>query len=76
VLARYGGDEFALLLPDCSAESALVVVDRLRTAMPSGQTCSAGLTCWDGVISAEELVGRADAALLEAKRAGRDQVVK
>jgi GGDEF domain-containing protein len=36
---------------------------------------SAGLACWDGFESAEKLVGRADAALYAAKRAGRDCLV-
>jgi PleD family two-component response regulator len=43
--------------------------------MPSGQTVSAGVACWNGRESAEELVGRADAALYEAKRTGRDRLV-
>ena len=43
--------------------------------MPSGQTVSAGVACWNGRESAEELVGRADAALYQAKRNGRDQLV-
>jgi diguanylate cyclase len=36
---------------------------------------SAGVACWNGRESAEELVGRADAALYEAKRSGRDRLV-
>jgi diguanylate cyclase len=36
---------------------------------------SAGVACWNGRESAEELVGRADAALYEAKRTGRDRLV-
>jgi PleD family two-component response regulator len=36
---------------------------------------SAGVACWNGRETAEELVGRADAALYQAKRNGRDQLV-
>jgi diguanylate cyclase (GGDEF)-like protein len=75
LLARYGGDEFALLLPACTLDDAEGLVQRLRLVMPDTQTVSVGLACWDGVESAEALVGRADAALYEAKRAGRDRLI-
>jgi diguanylate cyclase (GGDEF)-like protein/PAS domain S-box-containing protein len=74
-LARYGGEEFALLLPDCPPDEAAAVVDRLRAATPEDQTCSAGIACWDGSETPEELVARADAALYEAKSGGRDRIV-
>jgi diguanylate cyclase (GGDEF)-like protein len=75
ILARYGGEEFTVALPACALADAKVIVERLRAAMPSGQTVSAGVACWNGRETAEELVGRADAALYEAKRAGRDRLV-
>jgi diguanylate cyclase (GGDEF)-like protein/PAS domain S-box-containing protein len=74
-VARYGGEEFAVLLPACPPDSAVAVVERIRAVTPMGQTCSAGIATWDREESAEELVGRADAALYEAKRAGRDRIV-
>jgi PleD family two-component response regulator len=39
--------------------------------VPLGQTASAGVAVWDGEESATQLLARADAALYEAKRAGR-----
>jgi diguanylate cyclase (GGDEF)-like protein len=74
-LARYGGEEFTVALPGCTLINAKDIVERLRAAMPGDQTVSAGVACWNGRESAEELVGRADAALYEAKRSGRDRLV-
>jgi diguanylate cyclase (GGDEF)-like protein/PAS domain S-box-containing protein len=71
-IARYGGDEFALLLADCPRDAAGNLVDRLQAALPEGHTCSAGLAYWDGAMTAEDLIARADAALYESKRARRD----
>lgn len=75
ILARYGGEEFALLLPACPTGAAHAVTERLRCVVPDGQTCSVGIATWDGAESPEALVHRADGALYEAKRAGRDRVV-
>ena len=74
-LARYGGEEFAVVLPGCSADVAEVVLERLRELTPDGQTCSVGLAEWWHGESGADLVARADAALYEAKRAGRDMLV-
>jgi diguanylate cyclase (GGDEF)-like protein/PAS domain S-box-containing protein len=70
-LARYGGEEFAVLLPHSDEEGAMTVVGRLLEVVPLGQTASAGVAVWDGKESACELLARADAALYEAKGAGR-----
>jgi diguanylate cyclase (GGDEF)-like protein len=73
VLSRVGGEEFALALPDCQLAEATEVVERLRAATPGGETCSAGVANWNGSESASDLVGRADLALYDAKRNGRNQ---
>ena len=75
VLARYGGEEFALILPGCAMPEAYALVERLRSVTPERESCSAGLAEWDGMETAEALVGRADAALYRAKRAGRDRAI-
>lgn len=75
LLSRYGGEEFAIALPDCSSEQAAELIERLRAVTPSGQTCSAGLAEWNRSEAAERLIGRADEALYEAKRSGRDRTV-
>lgn len=74
MLARYGGEELAVLLPDCDTMPAFAVAERMRRATPRGQTCSIGVATWDGTESAADLVGRADEALYSAKRNGRDRV--
>jgi diguanylate cyclase (GGDEF)-like protein len=71
-LARYGGEEFALVLPNCTPDKAIEVAERLRAATPEGETCSIGIACWDGNETAPTLLGRADGALYEAKRQGRN----
>ena len=73
-LARYGGEEFIVLLPTASAELATMVLERLRSATPAGQTFSAGVATWDRNETSEELIARADQALYEAKDAGRDRI--
>lgn len=70
-LARYGGEEFAVLLPHSDVEGAQAVVERLLAVVPFGQTASAGIAVWDGTESEDELLARADAALYDAKHAGR-----
>jgi diguanylate cyclase (GGDEF)-like protein/PAS domain S-box-containing protein len=74
-IVRYGGEEFLVVLPDCSLEHAAEIVERLRSATPSGLTCSAGVACWDLTEAIDEFLERADAALYRAKREGRDRLV-
>jgi diguanylate cyclase (GGDEF)-like protein/PAS domain S-box-containing protein len=75
IVARYGGEEFALILPGCAMPEAYALVERLRGQTPERESCSAGIAEWDSHEAAEALVGRADAALYRAKRAGRDRAI-
>lgn len=72
-LARFGGEEFLAVLPGCPVEQASGIADRLRAAVPAGETVSAGVATWDRVGTMSDLIARADAALYEAKRHGRDR---
>lgn len=71
VLARIGGDEYAVVFRSCTVQAALRVVIRFCHGLPSGLTCSAGLAQWDGRETPYDLMARADAALYEAKSKGR-----
>ncbi len=75
LLVRWGGEEFALAMPGCPLAEAREIVERLRSAVPYGQTVSAGVTTWDGQERAAALLARADVALYRAKNNGRDRVV-
>jgi diguanylate cyclase (GGDEF)-like protein/PAS domain S-box-containing protein len=72
-LARLGGDEFAALLPGCRPDDAIQLAERLRGSTED-VTVSIGIAYWDTKEPPSSLRGRADAALYEAKAAGRDRV--
>jgi diguanylate cyclase (GGDEF)-like protein len=80
VAARYGGDEFVILLPGCGAIDAYRVAERVRTQVArevegAPVTLSAGVsTMPDNAVDGERLVAAADSALYDAKRSGRDRV--
>ena len=75
LLARYGGEEFSLILTDARIEDATWITERLRISTPGGTTCSVGIAEWNRDEDPAALVERADQALYEAKRGGRDRTV-
>jgi diguanylate cyclase (GGDEF)-like protein len=85
-VARYGGEEFVVVLPGCGGGDAEAVAERLRSrigdsAVRVGDSLSLDVTASIGIATAEPgepaavLLTRADVALYDAKRNGRDQVV-
>ncbi|MFC4261059.1 diguanylate cyclase [Marinobacter lacisalsi] len=85
-VARWGGEEFLVLLPDTEEQGAMTTAEKLRTALhehpfeignrpPVSQTGSFGIAVYDGRESASRLIARADQALYMAKECGRNRVV-
>jgi diguanylate cyclase (GGDEF)-like protein len=87
VVARYGGEEFCVLLPRVAKQEALEVADKLRRSVaaaplagpeggpPLHVTISVGVaSLGTDADEVQSLVEKADAALYEAKRLGRDRV--
>jgi len=81
-VARYGGEEFAAMLPETDADGAQKIAERMRQAVESLETAGGRVTVSFGVAttfarekgSPDALVAAADAALYDAKRAGRNAV--
>jgi len=66
-LARWGGEEFALALPGCTAQDALTIAARVHAAVPDGQSCTIGIAQWEPGQSHHDTLRAADGALYAAK---------
>jgi diguanylate cyclase (GGDEF)-like protein len=87
IAARYGGDEFIVLLPDTPAKGAMEVAERIRNRIASSPlnydgkslatSVSVGIACYpeDGA-TLDALAAHADGALYSAKQDGRNRSVK
>ncbi len=82
VAARFGGEEFFVLLPQTSIEKAKLITARIREAIKSDSvlkkykiTVSGGLTCYVQKDTAKSFQERADKAMYKAKETGRDKFV-
>ncbi|MFZ5559938.1 MAG: GGDEF domain-containing protein [Pseudomonadota bacterium] len=85
-VGRYGGEEFALLLPGTTLDSAFIVAERIRERIATTpvrvdgktipMTASFGVACYPapGIENLNDLLKAADKALYEAKEAGRNRV--
>ena len=86
VMARYGGDEFAILLPETGLEGARLYAERLRQKIigytfeslkgtqTQNLTMSMGVAAYSRGKTRDRLIDEADRALYESKHAGRDRV--
>jgi diguanylate cyclase len=87
IACRYGGEEFALLLPASSLEHAILVAEQIRCAVMTKElvkrstgenlgriTISLGVAIWHDGDAAADVIARADRALYAAKRNGRNLV--
>ncbi|NLV57578.1 MAG: GGDEF domain-containing protein [Clostridiales bacterium] len=85
VIARWGGEEFLLLLPDTDREGAKVLAEKLRTVLAGKEykwnhhnlevTMTFGVAQYSGAEDIQETIRKADMALLQGKNNGRNQIV-
>lgn len=82
IVARFGGEEFVMLLPETPAKKAMVLVSRIRSKIKNDiflkkykVTVSGGLTQYKQGDTRKKIEERADKALYQAKESGRDRII-
>jgi diguanylate cyclase len=78
VVGRYGGEEFVVVMPQTDLQGACIFAERFRLRLheETGLTVSVGVTIALDGDSVESILSRADAAMYEAKTAGRNRVLR
>ncbi len=85
VVARYGGEEFCVMLPGTALSGAQIVAENIRQRVSDQKlrvgthqigrvTCSIGVAAWVPEEPSEVVIGKADAAMYQAKQSGRNKV--
>lgn len=82
IIARWGGEEFVIMLKNVTIEEAKMIAEKLRQAVESekinnsfNSTCSFGITMYKPAESIDDTFKRADDALYEAKNSGRNRAI-
>ena len=79
IVCRYGGDEFAVILPDITIDGAKIAAEKIRQAIEKTRfkmpaTISLGVAAYTRGLTQHEFILKADRALYEAKREGKNRV--
>jgi diguanylate cyclase len=84
-VARFGGEEFVIVLPEAGLDEAMTITSRVQRALTRRFflannermliTFSAGVALHDGSETRDAIIARADTALYQAKRAGKNRVI-
>ena len=87
-VARYGGEELAIIMPNTPGQKAIEIAEKIRFEMESSRlkrrtddqvlgkiTLSAGIAEWKASDDVESFINRADTALYQAKESGRNRVI-
>jgi len=82
ILGRYGGEEFVVICPETTGDSANILAEKVRSFVENydfpevkHMTISIGIASYQNELTKEDLFSRADKALYEAKETGRNRVV-
>lgn len=82
LFARWGGEEFIILLPSTALDAAIQIAEDLRIMIAlerfpevNQMSCSFGIAQWDGHESKDRLLQRLDDYLYQAKESGRNCIV-